>query len=101
MYICKKCGNYYQFEGTSVTYVANKLDSTRFVTSPKDNKYEEETTLSYEDVSFLCCKNCGSNSVVSVNINDLPQRLQDQIYNTINMGVIDTDIAVELKDFVK
>ena len=95
MYICKKCGNYYQFEGTSVTYVANKFTATG------RNKYEEETTLNYETVDFLCCKNCGSNSIVSVNINDLPQRLQGQIYNTISMGVIDTDIAVELKDFVK
>jgi len=95
MYICKQCGNYYQFEGSSITSVANKLTATG------RDKYEEESILAYEEVDFLCCRECGSNQVVSINPNDLPQHLQDQIYNTISMGVIDMDIMKELKKIVK
>lgn len=94
MYICKKCGNYYRFEGSSITSVANKLTPTA------RSKYEEEDILEYEGVDFLCCKECGSNNIVSIDINELPQQLQDQIYNTISMGVMEVDIAVGLKEFV-
>ena len=95
MYICKKCGNYYQFEGSSITSVANKLTPTA------RSKYEEEDILEYEGVDFLCCKECGSNYVTSINVNTLPQHLQDQIYNTILMGAVEADVMKELKEIVK
>jgi len=95
MYVCKQCGNYYQFEGSSITSVANKLTATG------RNKYEEETILEYKETDFLCCSECGSDLVVNINVNTLPQHLQDQVYNTISMGVVEEDVMKELKDFVK
>jgi len=95
MYVCKSCGNCYQFEGSSVTSVTNKLEPT------ERSKYEEETINEYADVDFLCCSNCGSSSVVNININDLPSRLQDQIYRTLKMGETNVNVAVELKSFLK
>lgn len=95
MYVCKQCGNYYQFEGSSITSVANKLEPTAH------NKYEEEDMLEYEGVDFLCCKECGGNNVTDISVDKLPQHLQDQVYNTIKMGVVKEDVMKELKDFVK
>jgi len=95
MYICKECGNYLAFEGSSITRATNKLNPTG------RSKYEEETDLEYEGVDFMCCKECGSNAVIDVAVTDLPQHVQDQIYNTLTMGCIEVDIMKELKNFVK
>lgn len=95
MYVCKKCGNYYKFEGSSITSVTNKLTPTARA------KYKEETIPEYEGVDFLCCKECGSNNVADITIGSLSQHLQDQVYNTISMGAIEEDIMKELKGIVK
>jgi len=95
MYVCKSCGNYYKFEGSSITSVVNKLNPTG------RNRYEEETILEYKEVDFLCCSECGSNIWADINVNTLPQYLQDQIYNTVSMGAIEEYVMKKLKDFVK
>lgn len=95
MYVCKECGNYYSFTGSSIVFAKNKLNPTG------KNKYEEETDLEYEEIDFINCVECGSNSVAEVVAEELPQQLQDQIYNTLTMGCIENDIMKELKNFVK
>ena len=94
MYICKDCGNYYEFNGNSVAAVINKVNKL-------SGGYEEETDHKYEGIDFISCSKCDSDNVDDIDFNTLPEDLQKGVYNILNIGaVVDIDIMKKLKEFV-
>lgn len=93
MYVCKNCGNYYQFNGSAIATITNRLNA-------KQEEYEAETEYEYEEVDFINCIECGSNDVEYIDVNTLPERLKEEVHNTVNMGYIDIDVMKGLKVFV-
>lgn len=90
MYVCKECGNYYQFVGSGSVTLTNKVY--------KSGDFRAEVEEELESTEFLCCKECASNAIADVDIKTLPERLKDEIYNTATMGCIDEDVMKSLKE---
>jgi hypothetical protein len=92
MYVCKECGNYYQFNGNASVSITNKIY--------KGGDYQASPEERIEGYDLVCCAECGSNAVVDTNIKTLPERLKEEIYNTATMGCINEDVAKSLKKIV-
>ena len=94
MYVCKTCGNYYQFNGSAIAKVSNKAYPTG------RDKYEEESDIVYEELDFINCLDCGGNDVADIDVNTLPMQLKDEVYNTLATSCTDENVMKNLKVFV-
>lgn len=94
MYICKECGNYYEFNGNSVATVINKVNKL-------SEDYEEETDYTYEGIDFISCSKCDSDNVCDIDFNTLPEDLQKEVYSILDIdAVVDVVVMKKLKEFV-
>jgi len=95
MYVCRSCGNYYEFSGSAIAKARNATYSTG------RDKFEESIDIMYEPLDFISCSECGGNDVTEVDINTLPKMMREEIYNTIIAGCVDLAIMVDLKEIAK
>jgi len=93
MYICRSCGNYYQFNGSAFATVSNKLN-------PIKGGYEEESDIEYNGLDFVTCMECDSENTIDIDIKALPKELQDDICSTLGVCSISVDTMRKLKEFI-
>ena len=102
MYVCTKCGNYKSFTVSIPETVTNKLEkvSGREYETPK---YEEQSMFVKNDASMqeieetMVCEECESMGVIDVQSEYLDIELQDKLYQSLKMGVLNEKLQKRMK----